>query len=119
MITISQIRKVAMSLPHVEERPSYGGRPSWRCGPRMFTWVPDEPESLVVWVESIEDKSALIDESPDRFFTTNHYDNYPIVLARLATIDIDEAAELITESWRLRAPKKHLHAHDRNGTPST
>lgn len=113
MITIEQIRRIAMGLPHVEERPSYGGRPSWRCGQRMFAWVPDDPETLVVWVESVEDKHALIAEAPDRLFTTSHYDGHPIVLALLSNIDIDEAAELITDSWRIRAPKKHLTEFDK------
>ncbi len=78
----------------------------------MFTWVRDDPEALVVWVESPEDKQALIDEAPDRFFTTSHYDGHPIVLARLDHIDTDEATELITESWRIRAPKKHVAAYE-------
>lgn len=110
MITVNDIRQIAMRLPHVEERPSYGGRPSWRCGPRMFAWVRTEPEALVIWVDTIEDKHALCHEAPDRFFTTSHYDNHPVVLVRLDTIDIDEATELITDSWRTRAPKKHLQA---------
>jgi hypothetical protein len=74
----------------------------------MFTWVRQDPEALVFWVESIEDKHALIAESPDRFFTTSHYDDHPIVLAQLDLIGIDEATELITDSWRIRAPKKHV-----------
>jgi len=51
----------------------------------MFTWVREDPEALVLWVESIEDKTALIQESPDRFSTTSHYDHHPIVLVRLAS----------------------------------
>jgi hypothetical protein len=26
----------------------------------MFAWIRDEPEALVVWVESLEDKEALV-----------------------------------------------------------
>ena len=89
MITIEQIRAVAMDLPAVEERASSGGRPSWRTGPRMFAWVRDDPEALVVWVQSEEDKHALIASAPDRFFTTEHYDGSPIVLVNLQTIDLD------------------------------
>jgi hypothetical protein len=41
MITIDDVRAIALVLPGVTERPSYGGRPSWRAGPgpRWFTWV--------------------------------------------------------------------------------
>ncbi len=78
----------------------------------MFTWVRDDPEALVVWVESIEEKEALIASEPEKFFTTPHYDGYAIVLVRLDTIDAEEAAELVTESWRLRAPKALLRQWD-------
>jgi hypothetical protein len=78
----------------------------------MFIWIRDDPEALVVWVESEEDKLAMIAGEPDKFFTTDHYDGHPIVLVRLGTIDTDEATELITESWRLRAPRKAVAAWD-------
>lgn len=71
----------------------------------MFAWIRDDPEALVVWVESIEDKNALIAAEPATFFTTPHYDGQPIVLVRLEAVDTQEATELVTESWRLRAPK--------------
>lgn len=112
MITIEQIRAVALALPGAEERASYGGRPSWRTGPRMFTWVRENPEALVVWVDSVEDKMALIDTAPNRFFTTDHYDDQPIVLVDLDAVDRAEAAELIADSWRFRAPKKLVNGFD-------
>jgi hypothetical protein len=108
MVTESQIRRIAMSLPGAYEQPSYGGGPSWRTKPRMFTWIRDEPEALVVWVESLDDKEILIATEPRVFFTTPHYDGYPIVLVRLEALDVARARELITESWRLRAPKTLL-----------
>ncbi|HSF16531.1 MAG TPA: MmcQ/YjbR family DNA-binding protein [Vicinamibacteria bacterium] len=105
MVTESQIRRIALSLPGAYERASYEGRPSWRTNPRMFTWIRDEPEALVVWVESLDEKELLIAAEPHVFFTTPHYDGYPIVLVRLGAIDVKRAKELIGESWRLRAPK--------------
>ncbi len=108
MVTESQIRKIAMSLPGAYEHASYDGRPSWRTKPRMFTWIRDKPEALVVWVESLDDKEMMIASEPRVFFTTPHYDGYPMVLVRLEAIDVKRATELITESWRLPAPKTRL-----------
>ena len=71
----------------------------------MFTWLRDEPEALVVWVDSVEEKDAMIAGEPGTFFTTSHYDGHPIVLVNLDAVESAEAEELITESWRLRAPK--------------
>lgn len=112
MVTVSDIRRVALSLPDAFEQDSYGSRPSWRTTPRMFAWLRDEPEALVVWVESVEEKEALIAAEPAKFFTTSHYDGQPIVLVRLEAVDVDEATELITESWRLRAPKSVVKRWD-------
>ena len=72
-------------------------------GPHRAASIVD-PEALVVWVESVEDRDALLAADPATFFTTPHYDGTPIVLVRLDVVDEEEAAELVTESWRLRAP---------------
>jgi hypothetical protein len=113
VLTHDDVRRIALSLPDTFEQPSYGGRPSWRTKQRMFTWLPDvEPEVLVVWVDSEEEKRALIEAEPSKFSTTSHYDGHPIVLVALSAVDVDEATELITESWRLRAPKKLVQEWD-------
>jgi len=54
---------------------------------------------------AVEDKEALIAADPFRFFTTPHYGGQPVVLVRLEAIDADETAELIVDSWLLRAPR--------------
>jgi hypothetical protein len=114
VVSPADIRAIALDLPGVEERPSYGGRPSWRTKTRMFTWIRDDPEALVVWVDSEEEKHGLIEAAPKKFFTTPHYDGHPIVLVRLNAIGKKEARELITESWRLRAPRALVKEFDAN-----
>ena len=105
MVTDADVRRVALGLPGTFEQPSYGGQPSWRTKARMFAWIREDPSALVVWVESEDEKYALIAAEPAKFFTTAHYDGSAIVLVQLQTVDAEEVAELVTESWRLRAPK--------------
>lgn len=112
MITVDDVRNIAAALPGAYEQASYGDRPSWRTAPRMFTWIRDDPEALVVWVESLEDKAVLLESDPATFSTTPHYDGHPIVLVDLGRIDAAEAEELIIESWRLRAPKRSVKEYD-------
>lgn len=100
---IDEIRVIALALPGSFEQASYGGRPSWRTKRRMFTWVRDDPEALVIWVDSTDERNALVAAEPDTFFTTSHYDNHPVLLVHLDRIDREEAAELITDSYRHRA----------------
>lgn len=106
MITAEDVRAAALALPGAYEQPTYGGQPSWRTKPRMFTWIREDPDALVVWVGSAAEKEALIAGEPDTFFTTEHYAGQAIVLVKLDTVTVAEATELITESWRLRAPKR-------------
>lgn len=117
MISYDDVRRIALTLPESYEHLSYGGQPSWRTKPRSFTWIRLDPEALVVWVDSVEEKLTLIESDPATFFTIDHYDGHPIVLVRLDVVDVDEATELITESWRLRAPKKLVKAWDQRADP--
>lgn len=105
MVDEADVRCIALGLPGAYEQQSYGGRPSWRTKPRIFTWIPDQPYGVVVWVDSLVTKEALLASSPDKFFTTAHYDGYPVVLVDLETIDVRELAKLIHDSWTLRAPR--------------
>jgi hypothetical protein len=50
-------------------------------------------------------KFALIAEDPDVYFTTPHFDGYPMVLVRLRAIAVRELTELVTEAWLSQAPK--------------
>ena len=78
----------------------------------MFAWIREDPEALVVWVSSEEEKAAMIASDPSRFFTTAHYDGTPILLVRLEAVDVDEASEVVTESWRLRSPRPLVKSWD-------
>lgn len=106
MVTSDDVRDIASALPGAYEHPSYGGLPSWRTKPRAFAFVREDPEALVVRVASVEEKLALSASEPEKFFTTPHYDGSPILLVRVDGVDRTEAAELIEESFRLRAPKR-------------
>lgn len=112
VITHGDVRRIALGLPGSYEKDSFGGRPSWRTKVRMFTWIRDDPEALVVWVESVDEKDALIASEPVKYFTTPHYDGLAVVLVQLDAVDADEAAELIAESWRLRAPRSLVSEWD-------
>ena len=66
----------------------------------------DDEASLSLYVADIGEKEALLASDPNKFFTTPHYDGHPSVLVRLAAVDRDELSELLTDSWRVRAPKR-------------
>jgi len=98
------IRRIALSLPGTTEKPSYG-TPGFRVRDRLFARIREEGDVLVVWADETE-RAALMAERPDTFFTASHYDGHPIVLVRFADVRVEELTELLTESWRLRAPQR-------------
>jgi len=104
MVTEDDVRRVALSLPHTSEKQSYGA-PAFRVKDRLFARI-REAGVLVVWVAEEGEKHGLIAAEPEKFFTIPHYDGHPMVLVRLSAVDVDELTEVLTDSWRLRAPKR-------------
>ncbi len=111
MIGADDVRRVAAGLPGASERLSYG-MPGFRVADRLFARIRDEGDVLLVWCAGLEEKQELIAAEPAKFFTTPHYDGHPTVLVRFSAIDVAELAELMTESWRLRAPRHLVAAFD-------
>jgi hypothetical protein len=114
MITEDDVRRVALALPATTEKPSYG-TPGFRVKDKLFARIREESDVLVVWTGPGE-KELLIEAEPEKFFTTAHYDGHDMVLVRFGAVEVDELEELLTESWRLRAPAKLLAAFDAGTT---
>lgn len=62
-----------------------------------------DTEVLVVFCD-LEEKPALIESSGGVLFTTPHYDGYGAMLVRLADVDLDDLADVLEDSYRLKAP---------------
>jgi hypothetical protein len=43
---------------------------------------------------------------PQLFFTTREYDGWALVMLRLDEVDCERLAELVTDAWRMRAPRE-------------
>ena len=112
MATDDDVRRIACALPEVTEKPWFG-TPGFRVKDKGFLRIRSEAEGgLVVFVPDLVDKEALLAADPAVFFTTPHYDGYPTVLVHLDKIGIDLLTELITDSWRIKAPKRVLQAYE-------
>ena len=112
MATEDDVRRIALSLPETIEKPWFNS-PGFRVKDKGFLRIRSEAEGgLVIFVADLEEKEALLTSEPDKFFTTPHYDGYPAVLVNLPAVDVDELRELITDSWRVKAPKRVLKAFE-------
>jgi hypothetical protein len=114
----ADVRELALALPETTEKPSYG-TPGFRVKDRLFARIREEGDVLVIWCDSLDEKEFLIGAEPEKFFTTPHYDGHAMVLVRLGAVDRAELAELLEDSWRLRAPKRVVERFDaaRGGRP--
>ncbi len=112
MVDADDVRRLALSLPHVVEIDSEGF--DFRVGNKGFVWsyperVPGKPRVIrtdiaVLYVGDEAEKQALILGEPDLFFTDPGYDGFPLVLVRLSEVDNERLRELVVDAWRMRAP---------------
>jgi hypothetical protein len=98
-------------LPGVEVTTSYG-TPALKVRDKLLCRLRTNPDALAIRVIDVADKDALLLGDPDVFFTTPHYDNYPVVLVRLDAVSEAVLAELIEDAWRTQAGKRVIAAFD-------
>ena len=100
-LSLAAIRRVALSLPGVEEGSSYG-TPAWRAGKRMLARLHQDGDSLVLKIGN-ETRDHLLQADPDTFFVTDHYRGYPMVLARLDRLSAADLRKLLVRALSLRS----------------
>jgi hypothetical protein len=108
------VRKFALSLPEAEERETWGDA-TFRVRNKIFVMFDEEERRL--WVKSTRDEQqALIAMDPDTYFLPSYVGAKGWVGVVVAKADRGETEELITEAWRLTAPKRVVAAFDREST---
>ncbi len=113
MADSDDVRRLALALPSVTEIDSDGF--DFRIADKGFIWSyperrPGKPRQIrtdiaVLFVGDEAEKQALLLGEPAVFFTTPGYDGLPLVLLRLAEVDVGRLEELMTDAWRMRAPE--------------
>jgi hypothetical protein len=97
-------------LPGSRESTSYG-TPAFKVAGKLFVRLREEGDSIVVRIEETE-RAMRMQADPRAFYITDHYLRYAWMLVRLAAVRRDDLADLLEESWRLRAPKRLLAEYD-------
>ena len=120
MADADDVRSIALDLPQVVEIPSEGF--DFRVGGKGFVWSYPEnrpgqrrvirTDIAVLYVGDEAEKQALVLGEPALFFTTPGYDGFPLVMLRLAEVDVERLTELVTDAWRMRAPAEIADALD-------
>jgi hypothetical protein len=92
-LTLPAIRRVALSLPDVEEGTSYG-TPAFRCKKKLIARLHQDGTSLVLKVGDAT-RDHLLQADPGTFFVTDHYRGYPYVLAHLDRLSAADLRKLL------------------------
>lgn len=117
MADFDDVRRIALSLPETAE-----DNLTFNVVGKSFAWpwrervAPKKKrvrrlDVIALRTDGVDEKDELIASDPSKFFTEEHYNGYAAVLLRLDTVDVDELRELLTDAWRVQAPKKLRRAH--------
>ena len=92
---VADVHEIAASLPHVQRIEGPKGNLIYQVGGKSFVFFrtpqPDAqdpetgeryPDVIMIWVESENDKLALVQDPDSPFFTTERFDGHPSVLLR-------------------------------------
>ena len=129
MATWDDVRDVALELPGVTEERSGSGTLQWRAKKGLVVWerplrrsdlehlgdAAPQGDVLGARVEDEGAKWSLVQERPDVFFTTPHFDGHPAVLARLEAMSAEDVREVVTEAWLNRASAAQVREHEARG----
>lgn len=121
---VADVHEIASAMPHVTkwERDDGTDRPVYQVGGKSFVFFrtprpdavdPDTGEKyddvIMIWVESEDEKLALVSDESTPFFTTPHFDGHPSVLirgSRLGEISKQELTEIVQDAWLSRASNR-------------
>ncbi|GAA4892278.1 MmcQ/YjbR family DNA-binding protein [Actinomycetospora straminea] len=119
---VEDVHALASAMPHVTSVEGPKGNTVYQVGGKSFVFFrtpqPDArdpetgekyPDVIMFWVESEEDKDALVHDPTSPFFTTPRFDGHLSVLLRAAHLDRlsrDELAEIVQDAWLSRASQR-------------
>jgi len=104
------VRRMALALPDTVEQETWG-TPTFRVRKKIFVMFSDEQREA--WVKSTHDEQrALTQMDPETFFVPPYVGPSGWIGVRFRSVDRDEMRELITEAWRMTAPKRLVSSFD-------
>jgi len=104
------VRTFALSLPDAEERETWG-EATFRVRNKIFLMMGADGKRASVKAAR-EEQEALLAEDPNVFFYPEYVGVHGWVGIVVARVHTAEMRELITEAWRMTAPKRLVKAFD-------
>jgi hypothetical protein len=86
--------KIALAVPGTEEV-LWFNKPAVFLHGQFLTKVHDKEEAMTFRVSSMEMRDMMLEAEPKLFYITDHYRNFPFILARLSALTPKLLKELI------------------------
>ena len=105
MVTVADVRAVALTLPRTHEA-VVRGRIKFRVGQIVYVAF-SRDETLMGFGFPKEEREWLVGTEPEKFMMPRESDlRYSWVVARLEMLDAEEMRGLVIDAWSLCVPKK-------------
>lgn len=104
------LRTLALSLPEAVEKETWG-EATFRVRDKIFLMLAPDGKSGSFKCSS-EEQEALVRSDPKTFEVAPYVGRYGWVKFRTSRVKTDEMRELVTEAWRMTAPKRLSNAFD-------
>jgi hypothetical protein len=113
MITRAQGWKIALAIPGTKEV-LWFNKPAVFLHDQFLTKVHDKEEAMTLRVSSMEMRDVMLEAEPALFYITDHYKNFPFILARLSALTpkslkdmlVGRAAQLAETAQKAAKPKR-------------
>jgi hypothetical protein len=100
----STVRSFALGLPEVEERETWETA-TFRVRGKIFAMFSEHERH--VWIKStLDEQIALTSMEPETYFVPPYVGSRGWIGAVLAKADRGEVEDMLTEAWRMTAPKR-------------
>ena len=106
-MTFDEVQKFTLTWPEVENGTSYG-TPALKVRKKLLARLKEDGDSLVIPGVPPEERDMLVERDPKVFYFTDHYKDYPIVLARLSKAKRATIEPLLRRQWQALASKAAL-----------
>src|ERR1700727_1164098 len=93
-LTRSEARKIALSFEGASAGP-YFGKPAIFVAEKFLTRVHRKEEAVLLAIGSMEMRDVMLEAEPGLFYITDHYKNFPYLLARLSKLNKGTLKDLL------------------------
>jgi hypothetical protein len=110
LVSVEEIRRVALSLPRAYEA-EVRGRVKFRVGRIVFAALSRDELTMGCGFPR-EERAAMVAAEPGKFFLPIPSElRYQWIEVWLTAIDVAEMSELITDAWRMCVPRRVAAEH--------